>query len=86
MTVGDDVKIIGVPSNLHDDEELQTRLLFEKCVGKVFPVQAIEKIDGLDHPMIQLNVGEVLGQHSWEHTIWIEPTLVEFMHPASRKD
>jgi hypothetical protein len=84
MKAGDEVKINGVPPNLHEDEELQTRSLFEKCVGKVFSVQAIEKIEGLDHPMIQLDVGEALGRHSWEHTIWIELRYVELMHPASR--
>jgi hypothetical protein len=34
MKAGDKVVLIGIPPNLPDDEEMRTRELFEKCLGK----------------------------------------------------
>ncbi len=47
MEVRDQVILIGIPSNLKDDEKLQTRALFEKCVGKSFVVVGFETVEGL---------------------------------------
>jgi hypothetical protein len=74
--VGDSVRIIAVPPSLPENE-LKTRSLFEACVGRVFQVQAVEDVEGLDHTLIRLDVGETLGKNAWEHTIWIEPDFVE---------
>ena len=32
MKAGDTMKLIGIPADTHDDEELKTRSLFEKCL------------------------------------------------------
>ncbi len=34
MKPGDTAKLIGIPPNVRDDDELQTRTLFEKCMGR----------------------------------------------------
>jgi hypothetical protein len=84
MKVGDQVKVVGTPPGLKDDKELVTRSLFEKCVGRVFEVNALENVEGLEAPLIRLDVGAVLGVNPWEHTIWIEPEYVELTDAAPR--
>ena len=77
MNIGDTVKVIGVPPNLRDDEDMRTRMLFQKCVGESFVVAGIERPEGLPHRLVQLDVGHVLGEEPYVHTIWIEEELVE---------
>jgi hypothetical protein len=38
MKIGDMVRIVRLPENLVDDEELQPKTLFERCLGRVFPI------------------------------------------------
>ena len=77
MRVGDTVKLIGVPPGLRDDEDLPTKTLFEKCIGRTFIVKSIDTIDGLTHPMIELHVGHVEGGPDFEQSIWVEPEYLE---------
>jgi len=79
IKAGDRVKVIGVPANLHDKNDLRTRSLFEKWVGAAFEVLGFEYAEGLDVLLIRLDVGHVLGKKSWEDTIWIEPPFVEIV-------
>ena len=65
MKIGDLVVITGVPSALPDG--MGTRELFEKCLGRTFAVV------GFDNGLVELEVGEVLGEPSYMHSIWIEP-------------
>jgi len=64
MEVGDKVTLIGIPSNLKDDEKLQTRALFERCVGKTFVVVGLETVEGLPYKLVKLDVGAVRGKAS----------------------
>ena len=77
MKVGDAVKLIGVPPGLRDDADLQTKTLFEKCLGRTFEVKAIDTIEGLPHPMIELHVGHVDGAEDFTQSIWVEPEYLE---------
>ena len=80
MKVGDRVKVIGIPRDIQDskdDNDLATRSLFEKCLGGVFEIQALENVEGLDCPLLKLDVGQVLGKESYMETIWIEQEFVE---------
>lgn len=77
MKAGDKIVVVGVPPNLPDNNELRSRSLFEKCVGRVFEVAAIENVEGLAVPLLRLDVGHVVGEDPWKHTIWIEPEFVE---------
>lgn len=79
MRVGDTVKIIGVPANVHNDDEFRTRSLFEKCLGKTFTVAGLEAVAGLPFQLIRLDVGHVLGQPSYMHTICVEPEYLELV-------
>src|SRR5579864_1406303 len=78
MKAGETVKLIGVPPNLRDKEDMPTRTLFEKCLGKSFVVEAVESVEGVPFPLAKLDVGHVIGEESWEHTIWVEP---EYLQP-----
>ncbi len=77
MKAGDRVKLIGIPPDLKDDAELQTRTLFEKCLGKSFLIRDIETVDGLSYQLVKLDVGHVLGEPSYMHTIWVETEYLQ---------
>jgi hypothetical protein len=63
---GDRVTVISVPLGLRDMHELPTRTLFEACVGRSFVVT------GAEGDLAQLEVGDVLGEASGTHTLWVE--------------
>jgi hypothetical protein len=73
MKAGDRVKLIGVPLNLRNDDDLQSLTLFEKCLGQSFMVAEMETVEGLPYPLAKLDVGHILGKETWEETIWVEP-------------
>jgi hypothetical protein len=71
------VKLIGIPPNLRDDGDMQTRSLFEKCLRQCFVVIAMEPFEGVPFPLAKLDVGHVVGEESWNQTIWVEQ---EYLH------
>jgi hypothetical protein len=77
VKAGDIVTLVGVPPHLRDRGELQTHRLFVKCLGKKFRIVRIEHVEGLAHPLARLDVGHVLGEESWKHTIWVEPEYLQ---------
>ena len=79
MKAGDTVTLIGIPANLHDDAELQTRADFQQCLGRSFVIAAIETVEGVPFPLARIDVGHVLGKEPWEHTIWVEE---EYLRPG----
>ena len=64
MKAGDKVTLVDLPPGLKDHRELQTRSLFEACIGKSFVVT------GVEGGYAELDVGLLLGA---KHTIWVEP-------------
>jgi hypothetical protein len=64
--------LVGTPPDLFDSDELQTATLFRLCLGKTFPIR--EMLDG----MAALDVGEILGEPSYMHRIYVEPEFLEF--------
>jgi hypothetical protein len=72
VKAGDLVRLVGIPSDAKDDEELQTRTLFERCTGKTFLIAEMETVEGLNQQLAKLDVGHVLGEPSHRHTIWVE--------------
>lgn len=70
MKIGDNVRIESLPAELPKGE-LKTRSLFALCVGRVFPIV------GFQGSLVELEVGEVVGEESYMHSIWIEPEHVE---------
>jgi hypothetical protein len=77
MKQGDTAKVIGIPPNVRDDEELQTRTLFEKCLGQSFVITAVESFEGVPFPLARIDVGHVMGKEPWEHSIWVEREYLE---------
>lgn len=77
MKVGDRVKLAGIPAGLKDDAEMQTRSLFEKCLGGNFIIATIKTIEGLPYPLAELHVGEALGEASYMHTILVEEEFLQ---------
>ncbi len=77
MKTGDRVRVVQIPPGLPDDEELRTRALFEKCVGRMFTIVEVKNFDSSPYQLLQLDVGRVVGKRSYMETIWIEPEYVE---------
>ena len=82
MKIGDKVRLIGMPPDIRDDQKLQTRQLFEKCIGQTFAIAGLETVDGLPYAMVRLDVGQVLGKAPYLETIWIEPECLQFESPS----
>jgi hypothetical protein len=70
MKIGDRVEVVAVPGSLPSG--MGTQALFEACVGRVFPIV------GIENGLLQLEVGEVVDEESFMHSIWIEPECVVF--------
>lgn len=77
MKAGDRVKLVGIPPDVHDDDESQTKTLFQKCLGTIFVVEGMEAVEGVPFELARLDVGHVLGEKSFTHTIWVEPEYLE---------
>ena len=72
MNIGDKVRVTKVPADLPEGNR-QLETLFKGCVGKTFPVAAID--DGL----FELHVGEAFGKPSDYHRIWVGPEHVKLV-------
>lgn len=71
MKVGDLVRVVKVPPGLRDSQDLQTRALFELCLGRIFPIADIQD------KLIELHVGETVAEPSYMHSIYIESEYLE---------
>jgi hypothetical protein len=80
MKAGDAVKLVGIPPNIKDEEDMRTRTLFGECLGQTFVVAGVES-DGVPTPLAKLDVGHVIGEEPWKHTIWVEPEYLELIDP-----
>jgi hypothetical protein len=72
MKAGDTVRLIGIPRDMRDDDKMQTRTLFEECLGKTFTVLGMDDFEGVPFKLAKLDVGHVIGEKSYMHTIWVE--------------
>jgi len=70
VEIGDKVRVTDFPPSVKE-MELQTRSVFKRCVGKVFPVTGFQK------GLIELEVGRVVGKFPATHSIWIEPDFLQ---------
>ena len=82
MRVGDTVRLIGVPPGLRDDDDLQTKTLFQKCVGQSFAIVKLDTVEGLPYQLVELHVGYVVGVQDFVHSIWVEPEYLELVVPT----
>jgi hypothetical protein len=78
MKIGDKVRVIGTPENLPDNE-IATKQIFELCVGRIFPIEDVKRVEGLDHDVIELLVGEVVDEPDYMHSIYLEPEFLEIV-------
>jgi hypothetical protein len=77
VKVGDKVRLIGIPPGVHDRNELQTRTLFEKCLGEAFTIAEMNTVEGLSFQLARLDVGHILGKAPHLETIWVEPQYLQ---------
>lgn len=71
VKIGDCVRLVGIPDKLPPDDEpgaLGTNSLFQRCLGRVFPVVGFNELG-----FAELEVGEVNGQPPYMDSIWVEP-------------
>ena len=69
MKTGDRVEVVAVPASL--PAGMGTQALFEACMGRIFPISAID-----ENGLLELHVGEVVGEKNYMHSIWIEADCV----------
>jgi len=81
MKTGDRVKLVGIPPDVRDKDDTQTRTLFEKCLGQSFVVADLESFDAVPFPLAKLDVGHVVGKQPWEHTILVELEYLQVETP-----
>jgi len=70
MKIGDKVRVLTIPAGLPENS-IQTRSLFQMCLGRVFPMV------GFQGNLLQLEVGAILRKEPCMDSIWIEPEHVE---------
>ncbi len=74
VIIGDRVRLVAIPDDLPQDVEpgaLGTSSLFQRCLGRTFPVVDINELG-----WAQLDVGEVNGQAAYMDSIWVEPSCL----------
>jgi hypothetical protein len=78
LKIGDRVRVTAIPPGLPDPErdDLRTKVIFQQCLGRVFPVTALQG------EWLELHVGQVVGAPAYMHKIWIEPDFVELVRSA----
>jgi hypothetical protein len=68
MNIGDRIKVVRTPSGL----EGETKAIFELCVGRTFPIFGVIPVPEINSELLELEVGEVVGEPAFMHSIWIE--------------
>jgi hypothetical protein len=81
MKPGDTVRLLAIPPDVRNDRELQTRTLFEKCLGKTFPIAGLETVDGVPYQLVRLDVGHILGEPPYNQTNWVEAEYLQLENP-----
>ncbi len=62
-----------------DNYEFKTPEVFQRCLRSIFTIADIQQVEGLDHPVIGLDIGEVVGKEPYMERIYIEPEYLEAM-------
>lgn len=73
MEIGNKVEVVSVSRDLPEND-LETKSLFQSCIGRVFPIV------GFQGHLLELEVGEVLGEQPYMQSIWIEPEHVRLVN------
>lgn len=72
FTIGLNVRVVSLPDLTFDAPD--TVSVFQACLNRTFPIVSIE------NGFIELEVGEVVGESSWMHSIYLKPEcLVEVL-------
>ena len=85
IRVGDFVRVVGIPrdvpkyESLPDAEEIQTNTVFERSLGRTFPIEAF------DGDRVELLVGSVMKRPAYEHTIFLEREFIELARKGNRR-
>jgi hypothetical protein len=70
MTVGDTVRLVGVPPSLEDFPDFPTKSTFQRCLGNEFTVTAIT-----EKGWAELPIGSVTGNKG--EKIYVSPSFLE---------
>ncbi len=46
-------------------------------MGKTFTVKGFQNVEGLPYPLIQLDVGHIVGVEDYMESIYVEPEYLE---------
>ena len=71
--IGDWVTIVKIPPDIGNETEMNTKRVFEICIGKTYPIQGFDKYGHLELD-VSKDVDHVVG--GFMNTIWIEAKFV----------
>jgi hypothetical protein len=77
MNIGDRVVVVSIPAELPSG--MGTQELFEKCLGRTFPIVGFN-----DYGLAELEVGHVVGEPPYMHSIWIERSHLALADPKAK--
>ena len=72
--VGDLIRVVKIPSDLHDAAGIGTPEVFRRTLGKIFRVEGLDKYGHLELVVAERKASK--NTYSSD-TIWIEPEFVE---------
>jgi len=82
--------VTGVTFSLYAQEEggvplwLETQTVQADGKGNYTVQLGATKAEGLPYSLAKLDVGHVLGEEPWKHTIWVEPEYVRLVTPRGQ--
>jgi hypothetical protein len=79
MKVGDKVRVLRVPEAVTDSAAFPTRTTLLQCIGREFAIIGFQHVEDLEHVLVELHVGEVVGKAPHAETIWVEADCVELV-------
>jgi hypothetical protein len=85
MKVGDKIRVVKLPEFVTklSTDFMETKTVFERCLGRTFTIIRIKPGVETGGELLELEVGAVVGEADYMHSIWIEPELVELVETSN---
>ena len=78
MKIGDQVRVLQVPTDIDKEKFPETYSVFRHCVGKTLKIEGFGRYG---HIELWVNDDGTQATDCCQHSIWIEPELVEVLKP-----
>lgn len=72
MKIGDSIRVVGVPGGLEGETSHCSGFVLDVC-SLIFGIVPVPEINS---ELLELHVGDVVGEPDYMHSIWIEKAFV----------